>query len=166
MSKIRLAGVVRESIVDGPGFRFVVFVQGCPHHCEGCHNPQSHDFKDGYLSDTDTLLEEIKKNPLLSGVTFSGGEPFCQPEALSKLGAQVKKLGLNVITYSGYTYEELLAMQNPQVNALLDVCDYLIDGKFILEQRDLTLQFRGSHNQRIIDLIRTREYGSVVTAEL
>lgn len=166
MSKIRLAGVVRESIVDGPGFRFVVFVQGCPHHCKGCHNPQSHDFKDGYLSDTDTLLEEIKKNPLLSGVTFSGGEPFCQPEALSKLGAQVKKLGLNVITYSGYTYEELLAMQKPQVNALLDVCDYLIDGKFILEQRDLTLQFRGSNNQRIIDLNRTREHDRVVTAEL
>lgn len=166
MSTIRLAGAVRESIVDGPGIRFVVFVQGCPHHCIGCHNPQSHDFKGGYLGDTDTLLEEIQKNPLLSGVTFSGGEPFCQPAPLSKLGAEIKKLGLNVMTYSGYTYEELLSMQNPEVDALLGICDYLVDGKFLQEERNLMLHYRGSNNQRIIDLVRTREQGVVVTVEL
>ena len=166
MSTIRMAGVVRESIVDGPGFRFVVFVQGCPHHCEGCHNPQSHDFKGGYLCDTDALLAEIKKNPLLRGVTFSGGEPFCQPGPLSELGAEIKKLGLNVIAYSGYTYEQLVSMKNPDVDSLLDVCDYLIDGKFLQEERNLLLHFRGSSNQRIVDLVRTREQGTVVTAEL
>ena len=166
MSAIRLAGIVRESIVDGPGFRFVVFVQGCPHHCEGCHNPQSHDFAGGSLCETDTLLAEIQKNPLLSGVTFSGGEPFCQPGPLVQLGTEVKKLGLNLIVYSGYTYEELNGMDNPDVHALLELSDYLIDGKFLLEQRNLLLRYRGSDNQRIIDLKRTRELGVVVTAEL
>ncbi len=166
MSVIRLAGIVRESIVDGPGFRFVVFVQGCPHHCKGCHNPQSHDFAGGRLYETDVLLAEIKKNPLLSGVTFSGGEPFCQPGPLVQLGAEVKKLGLNLIVYSGYTYEELSGMDNPDVHALLELSDYLIDGKFLLEQRNLLLRYRGSDNQRIIDLKRTREQGLVVTAEL
>lgn len=166
MSTIRLAGVVRESIVDGPGFRFVVFVQGCPHHCRGCHNPQTHDFSGGYVSDTETLLAEIKKNPLLSGVTLSGGEPFCQPEPLAELGKEIKKLGLNVITYSGYTYEELTAKQDKNINALLDVCDYLIDGKFILEERNLMLRFRGSNNQRIVDLSQTRQQNHVVTVEL
>ncbi len=166
MSAIRLAGVIRESIVDGPGFRFVVFVQGCPHHCKGCHNPQSHDFAGGYLCDTGTLLAEIRKNPLLSGVTFSGGEPFCQPGPLAELGAEVKKLGLNLIVYSGYTYEKLNKMNSPDVHALLDLSDYLIDGKFLLEQRNLLLRYRGSDNQRIVDLKRTREQGDVVTAEL
>lgn len=166
MSTIRLAGVVRESIVDGPGFRFVVFVQGCPHHCTGCHNPQTHDFSGGYVSDTETLLAEIKKNPLLSGVTLSGGEPFCQPQPLAELGKEIKKLGLNVITYSGYTYEELTAKQDDNINALLDVCDYLIDGKFILEERNLMLRYRGSNNQRILDLTQTRQQNQVVTVEL
>ena len=83
---LRLAGTVEDSIVDGPGIRYTIFVQGCPHHCPGCHNPQTHDFAGGYLADPKSLLEEIRKNPLLSGVTFSGGEPFCQPEALVDLG--------------------------------------------------------------------------------
>ena len=79
--------------MDGPGIRYTIFVQGCPHHCPGCHNPQTHDFAGGYLADPKVLLEEIRKNPLLSGVTFSGGEPFCQPEALADLGREIKKLG-------------------------------------------------------------------------
>ena len=82
---LRLSGVISESIVDGPGFRYVVFTQGCPHGCPGCHNPQTHDFNGGTLIDPLTLLPEIDENPLLAGVTFSGGEPFCQPEALLPL---------------------------------------------------------------------------------
>lgn len=98
---LRLAGVIRESIVDGPGWRFVVFAQGCPHHCEGCQNPQTHAFDGGYITNTENLLREIKKDPLLSGVTLSGGEPFCQAEPLAALARKVHALGLNVMTYSG-----------------------------------------------------------------
>ncbi|MBC8546175.1 anaerobic ribonucleoside-triphosphate reductase activating protein [Clostridiaceae bacterium NSJ-31] len=165
---LRLAGVVRESIVDGPGFRFVVFVQGCPHHCPSCHNPQSHDFAGGYDCDPQRILDEIDKNPLLSGVTFSGGEPFCQPEALCGLAREVKARGLGLMAYSGYTYEELLdlAKERPAVGELLELCDYLVDGRFVLAERDLTLQFRGSRNQRIVDLAATRREGEVVTTEL
>ena len=112
MSKpIRLAGVIRESIVDGPGIRFVVFVQGCPHHCEGCHNPESHDFSGGYDCEPEKILAEIKKNPLLDGVTFSGGEPLCQAAALLPLAKEIKKLGLNLFIYTGSIFEDLLKNQ-------------------------------------------------------
>lgn len=168
MSSIQLAGIVRESIVDGPGIRFVVFTQGCPHHCEGCHNPQSHDFSGGYATESGAILDEIRKNPLLSGVTFSGGEPFSQPEALYELAQGVRQLGLGLMIYTGYTYEQLceLDKQRPAVGQLLSLTDYLVDGRFELESRDLTLTFRGSRNQRIIDVVKTRETGAVVTTEL
>ena len=149
---IRLAGVIRESIVDGPGIRFVVFVQGCPHHCEGCHNPESHDFSGGYDCDPEKILAEIKKNPLLDGVTFSGGEPLCQAAALLPLAKEIKKLGLNLFIYTGSIFEDLLKEQNPDIMALLQQGDFLVDGPFVLAQRDLTLLFRGSQNQRILDL--------------
>ena len=153
MSKpIRLAGVIRESIVDGPGLRFVVFVQGCPHHCPGCHNPQSHDFSGGYDCDWEKILAEIKKNPLLDGVTLSGGEPLCQAEALLPLAKAVRALGLNIFIYTGDTLEHLLAQNDPQIMALLAQGDFLVDGPYIESQRDLTLLFRGSQNQRILDL--------------
>ncbi len=113
---IRLAGVIRESIVDGPGIRFVVFVQGCPHHCEGCHNPESHDFSGGYDCDPEKILAEIKKNPLLDGVTFSGGEPLCQAAALLPLAKEIKKLGLNLFIYTGSIFEDLLKEQNDLLN--------------------------------------------------
>lgn len=165
---VRIAGVVRESIVDGPGIRFVVFTQGCPHHCEGCHNPQSHDFEGGYDCELSKITAELDKNPLLSGVTFSGGEPFCQPEALYELAQEVKKRGLNLMTYSGYTYEQLAAMalQRPAVAQLLNATDLLVDGRFVLAERDLTLTFRGSRNQRIIDVAKTQETGQAVLAQL
>jgi len=154
MKKLRISGTVPESIVDGPGIRYTVFVQGCPHHCEGCHNPQTHDFDGGKVVSLDSILDAIKKNPLLSGVTFSGGEPFCQPEALSELGEKVKSLGMNLVCYSGYTFEELLAMakKNPAIHTLLSLTDILIDGKFILAEKSLMLKFRGSRNQRILDV--------------
>ena len=101
---IRLYGLVTDSIVDGPGFRTSIFTQGCPHHCPGCHNPQTHDFEGGYVVDTDGLLEEMRQDPLLKGVTFSGGEPFCQPAPLAELARKIHESGLDVTVYTGYTY--------------------------------------------------------------
>lgn len=151
---LRLSGVISESIVDGPGFRYVVFTQGCPHGCPGCHNPQTHDFNGGTLIDPLTLLPEIDENPLLAGVTFSGGEPFCQPEALLPLAREIKARGLHLLIFSGYTYEQLQAISasSEATAQLLRLCDTLIDGPYIEEQRDLTLQFRGSANQRVLQL--------------
>ncbi len=146
---IRLAGVIRESIVDGPGIRFVVFVQGCPHHCEGCHNPESHDFSGGYDCDPEKILAEIKKNPLLDGVT-----------------KEIKKLGLNLFIYTGSIFEDLLKEQNPDIMALLQQGDFLVDGPFVLAQRDLTLLFRGSQNQRILDLPQSFLQGKAVLASI
>lgn len=165
---LRLAGVVRESIVDGPGIRFAVFCQGCPHGCKGCHNEATHDFDGGYDCDIDKLLVEIDKDPLLAGVTFTGGEPFCQPEAFAELAKEIKKRDkLNIVSFSGYTYDELLEMkaERPAIGELLDLTDILVDGRFLIEQRDLTLQFRGSQNQRVIDMNETRKKGDVVLAE-
>lgn len=161
---IRLAGIIRESIVDGPGIRFTVFCQGCPHGCPGCHNPESHDFDGGKDCSIDRLLEEIDKDPLLAGVTFSGGEPFCQPEGFLELAKGVKERGLNITSFSGYTFQQLTDMsaENDAVRDLLDMTDILVDGPYIKAQRDLTLQFRGSSNQRVIDMNRTRAEGHVV----
>lgn len=158
-TKLRIAGVVRESIVDGPGIRFVIFAQGCPHHCEGCHNESTHDFSGGYDCDLSRILAEVDKNPLLSGVTFSGGEPFCQAQGFFELGVEIKNRGLDILAYSGYTFEELtkLAEQDKYIGKLLDVIDSLVDGPFILEERDLTLEFRGSRNQRFLKLTDYRK---------
>ncbi len=164
---IRLAGVVRESIVDGPGLRFTVFCQGCPHGCEGCHNPATHDFEGGYDCEISKIIAAVDENPLLDGVTFSGGEPMCQPEAFTVLAEELKKRNLNIMVYTGYTYEELLrlAETRPAVGKLLELTDYLVDGRFILAQRDLTLPFRGSTNQRILDMKQTLAAGKPVLAE-
>lgn len=153
-SEIRISGMIDESIVDGPGLRMTVFVQGCPHHCKGCHNPQTHDFDGGEVKSIMEIFESFKENPLLSGVTFSGGEPFCQPRPLSRLGQLVKGEGQNVVTYTGYTYEQLLEMSKTDegVKDLLEVTDILIDGPYVEEKRDLDLKYRGSSNQRIIIL--------------
>ena len=150
--ELRIAGTVNDSIVDGPGIRFSIFVQGCPHNCPGCHNPQTHDFSGGELIDTDVLLEKIKGNPLLDGVTFSGGEPFCQADTLAALGKQIKALGLNVVTYTGYTFEQLYESREKNGwGKLLEVTDILIDGPFIQALRDWEIKFRGSSNQRFLD---------------
>ena len=154
--KLRLFGVEPESIVDGPGVRFAIFVQGCPHGCPGCHNPGSHDFAGGYDGDTGELFEAIRSNPYLSGVTFSGGEPFCQAEALAALARRVhgELKGKTVMVYTGYTLEKLeeMAQTRGDIAALLQEADTLVDGPFILAERDLSLLFRGSRNQRIIDM--------------
>ena len=135
---IRLSDTVNDSIVDGPGLRFTVFVQGCPHDCPGCHNPQTHDFAGGRDTTTEEILERIKSNPLLDGVTFSGGEPFCQAKALAELGKEIKQLGLNLITYTGYTFEYLYAHREENgIGELLSVTDWLIDGPFVDALRSL-----------------------------
>ena len=166
--KIRMSGVVEESIVDGPGIRFTIFVQGCPHRCPGCHNPQTHDFLGGYDDDTDSLFEKIIKNPLLDGVTFSGGEPFCQARPLAELAVRLRAAGLGVMSYSGFTVEELIreASSENAYMELLNSIDYLVDGRFVESLKSYECRFRGSTNQRIIDVKKTIEQGHAVTCEL
>ena len=165
---VRICGVIRESIVDGPGIRFVLFTQGCEHHCPGCHNPQSHSLEGGYPCSVDKIFAEFQKNPLLQGITLSGGDPILQAEELVELVKKVKEAGKNVVVYTGYTYEELLDMQSrrPAIGQLLDNTDLLIDGRFEIQKRDLTLRFRGSSNQRVIDMAKTRQSGQVVLADV
>ncbi|MEG0829061.1 MAG: anaerobic ribonucleoside-triphosphate reductase activating protein [Anaerovoracaceae bacterium] len=155
--ELKIAGIVRESIVDGPGIRFVVFSQGCPHHCPGCHNEETHDFNGGIAFKIEKIITEVDKNPLLTGVTFSGGEPFCQVEGFLALGKELKKRKLDLVIFTGYTFEELLTMggENQNVIELLRITDLLIDGRFVQEKKDLTLQFRGSNNQRMINVQET-----------
>lgn len=159
---LRMCGVEPESIVDGPGFRYVAFVQGCPHKCPGCHNPQSHTYDDGYDLSVQELYDEIKSNQYLAGVTFSGGEPFTQVKPLLELAKKVKADGLSLMSYSGYTLEELQAREDADTDELLGLLDILVDGRFIEEQKDLTLLYRGSENQRVIDMNKTRAQGEVV----
>lgn len=161
---IRICGLVNDSIVDGPGIRLTVFTQGCPHHCPGCHNPQSHSFEGGQLRDIDEILTMAKENPLLDGITLSGGEPFCQPEACAQIAVGAHKLGLNVWCYTGYSYENLLASKEKR--ALLEQVDILVDGPFILEERSLDIRFRGSKNQRIIDVKNSLLENRVVLSSL
>ena len=152
--KLRVFGTANDSIVDGPGLRFSLFVQGCIHNCKGCHNPESHKLDGGTLQDTDEIFEQIQKNPLLDGVTFSGGEPFLQAKALSELAKKIKDTGLNLYVYTGFTYEELLSGANDENfwGELLKYTDFLVDGKFEEDKKHYTLLFKGSENQRIIDV--------------
>ena len=155
---MRVSGCADDSIVDGPGIRFVVFAQGCPHQCAGCHNPHTHDFDGGYEADTADLITRLRQNPLLDGLTLSGGEPFAQPKACAELARAARDAGLNVWVYSGYTLEELIAMRSEDADALLDACDVLVDGRFIQERRTLDMPFAGSGNQRVIDLRASWRY--------
>lgn len=161
---MRIAGTISESIVDGKGIRYVIFVQGCPHRCEGCHNPETHDFSGGFDADINQILSDIDSDPLISGVTFSGGEPFCQAEDLCRLADEVKARGKDLTIYSGYTLEEIALMGecDPWTQHLLNTADSLVDGRFVLNERDLELPFRGSRNQRHIDLNATRKAGEII----
>jgi anaerobic ribonucleoside-triphosphate reductase activating protein len=152
---IRVAGIIEDSIVDGPGVRFVVFVQGCPHNCENCHNPQSHDFNGGFDADLYKIAEKIVKSRT-SRLTFSGGEPFCKASELAQIARLVEseKRGVEIITYTGYLYEDLLEMAKTDkgVKDLLTVTNYLVDGKFEHNKKTLDWFYRGSSNQRIFDI--------------
>ena len=159
---LRIAGTVKDSIVDGPGIRYVIFTQGCPHHCPGCHNPQTHAFDGGNEADCQKILKEIFDSPLLSGVTFSGGEPFCQPELLASMAEEIKRRGIHLMIYTGYLLEHLQKMENPYIARLLELADIVVDGPFVEAEKNLTLSFRGSENQRVIDMVKTRSTGEIV----
>lgn len=153
--KLNISGIVNDSIVDGPGLRYTIFTQGCYHNCEGCHNPQTHDPHKGKLVDIETFIEDIRKNPLLDGVTFSGGEPFLQAGVLGTLGLKIKDEfpNMNIVTYTGYTFEEILKhINNGSLDyaKLLGITDLLIDGRFDITKKSLDIKFRGSSNQRIL----------------
>ena len=160
---IRLADIVPESVVDGKGIRMTVFVQGCEHRCKGCHNQGTWPMDGGEIKDIGFIADLAEKDPLLDGLTLSGGEPFLQPAPLYELSKWCHSRGLNVWCYSGFTYEQLLEMGkcDENVKNLLGEIDVLVDGPFIEAQKDLTLVFRGSSNQRVIDLNKTRETGEV-----
>lgn len=150
---LRLAGIAEDSIVDGPGLRLTLFTQGCPHHCPGCHNPETHAPEGGSLYAPDAILARYAENPLLAGVTFSGGEPFLQAGPLARLAAAIHARGGTVVTYTGYVYEALAAraIRDADVARLLDATDLLIDGPYVQALRSLELPFRGSSNQRLLD---------------
>ena len=158
--EIRLFGTVNDSIVDGPGLRYTIFTQGCLHHCPGCHNPQSHPLDGGYLEDCDKILAEIFNNPLLDGITLSGGEPMLQIEPLKYICQEVKKHHLNIVIYSGYTYEQIISDQNKL--SLLKLGDMLVDGLYVEEKRSLALLYRGSSNQRLINIQESIIQGKVI----
>ena len=162
--RFRLAGVVNDSIVDGPGLRLAVFAQGCPHHCPECHNPQSHDFDGGEWGDTAEILRIAEDNCLLDGITLTGGEPFCQPEACAELARGAHKLGLNVWVYTGYLFENLLNGTDAQ-RELLKNADVLVDGPFLIAQKSMDVRFRGSKNQRLIDVQKSLNAGHAVELE-
>lgn len=159
---IRIAGTVNDSIVDGPGLRFTVFVQGCSHNCPGCHNPQTHDPNGGKETDTEAMIAQMKKNPLLSGLTLSGGEPMEQPEACYELAKAAHEMGLNVWCYTGYTWEALMLENDPARMALLHEADVLVDGPFVIAWKSLEIPWRGSRNQRVIDVKSTLKAGKII----
>lgn len=161
---IRVAGIVNDSIVDGPGIRLAVFAQGCGHNCPGCHNPHTHPFDAGTIVSIEEIMQMIEKNPLLDGVTLTGGEPLEQASAFAVLAEKTKNRGLNVITYTGYTWEQI--MQNLNIREgwhdLLLNTDILVDGPFVVSKRSLNLRYRGSLNQRVIDVQKSLQKGEII----
>jgi len=171
MVQLKVAGFAKNSIVDGPGIRYVIFTQGCYHKCEGCQNPQTHNPNEGKLIDISEILDEILGSTMIEGVTFSGGEPFLQADALAELAAQIKRAdkNLSIICYTGYTYEELTKIIESGVLSyfkLLSNVDYLIDGRFEQDKASLNCNWRGSTNQRIIDVKQSLAQKTIVEVEL
>lgn len=166
--KVRLAGITPESVVDGPGLRYVIWAQGCKHRCRECHSPQTWDFDGGQLRDMDDILEEIKRNKLLKGITLSGGDPLEQAEKLAYVAKKVREWGMDVWCYTGYTFEFVLGNMHGRKGwkELLENADVLVDGRYEPGQKDLGLIFRGSKNQRVIDLPKSLSSSSVVLLDL
>jgi anaerobic ribonucleoside-triphosphate reductase activating protein len=167
---MRLSGITAESLVDGPGIRYVIFTQGCRHQCPQCQNPETWDMNAGKEFTVKQIIRMIKKqiklltNTKIQGVTFSGGEPFLQAGELAEVALAVHEIGWDVVSYSGYTFEEItnLAETDDEVFALINECDILIDGRYIHEMRDIGLTFCGSSNQRVIDMEKTRKKNKIV----
>ena len=165
--KIRLASDIQtDSIVDGTGIRAVVWTQGCSHNCPGCHNPSTHDFNGGDEVDIEDVKERLSELEAQDGVTFSGGDPFFQPEACAELAKYIHDLGMNVWCYTGFLFEDLLKASNKKraIREFLDNIDILVDGPFIISKKSYSAKFRGSTNQRIIDVKKSLEEGYVIEA--
>ena len=160
--KIRLASedILTDSIVDGEGLRAVIWTQGCFHNCKGCHNPETHDFTKGLLKDVEEIKQKIKNLTLQDGITLSGGDPFFQIEASKEIAKYAKEIGLSVWAYTGFTFEELL--KSEKAKEFLKYIDVLVDGKFEIENKSLNIKFRGSTNQRIINVHRSLKTGKTV----
>lgn len=161
-NSIRLANIISDSIVDGPGFRMTLFTQGCLFRCEGCHNESTWDINGGTLYEIKDIQKKWRKNPLIEGITLSGGEPFLQTKECLEIAKLATNDGLDIIIYTGFLYEDLVKKNDSTINELLSLTKYLIDGPFILEKRSLMLLFRGSSNQRIIDVKKTKEQKKIV----
>lgn len=165
--KVRLAGIAFESLANGPGIRRVLFAQGCRHNCKKCFNPDTHPFNGGELKDIDELVKDIRNNPMLRGVTFSGGDPLEQADKFAYIGERVKECGLDVWAYTGYTFEYIIQHKDkyPGWNDILNCVDVLVDGRFEEEKACGGLKFRGSSNQRIIDVKKSLENGKTTTLD-
>ena len=163
-TKIRLFGVANDSIVDGPGLRYSIYTQGCPHHCAGCHNPESWAMEAGEVTTIGALVDDIQKNQLIHNVTISGGDPFVQAKSVSLLVKELKTNGYTVWIYSGWTLEELteMAKESDSIDDILNSVDVLVDGKFIESQKSLELKWKGSSNQRVIDMVKSRKQNKIV----
>lgn len=166
-NKIRLAGMLYESLSNGPGLRRVLFSQGCRHNCKQCFNPHTHSFQGGELLDMDGIVEDIVNNPILRGVTFSGGDPLEQAEKFAYIAKKVKEKGKSVWVYTGYTFEQILKAKDEHSGweGLLKYCDVLVDGKFDINKKNESLKFRGSNNQRIIDIKKSLNMGKACVVQ-
>ena len=165
--EIKIFGVANDSIVDGPGLRYSIYTQGCSHHCKGCHNPESWSFEGGQTTTVGALLDDVMKNKLINNVTLSGGDPFDQAKPVASLVRELVKSGYKIWAYSGYTLEELenKAEDNSDIQTILDNIEVLVDGRFEEDKKSLSLKWRGSSNQRVIDMIKTKESGEIILFE-
>lgn len=165
--EIRLAGVIHESLSNGPGLRRVLFSQGCKHECEGCFNLHTHSFTGGQVFKIDDIVRDILENPMLRGVTFSGGDPLEQAEAFASIAKKVKAAGKNIWVYTGYTFEYVIEnrYKRPGFDELLKNIDVLVDGKFDINKKNERLKFRGSSNQRIIDVKKSLEKSEIIVLD-
>jgi len=160
---MRLSGITPESLVDGPGLRYVIFTQGCQHNCPNCHNQESWDIDSGKEFTVRQIISRIKRQKKkIQGITFSGGEPFLQSFELAQVAISARQIGWDVVTYTGFTYEQLIADNNTDNITLLYASDILIDGKYVDELKNVSLPFRGSSNQRMIDINETQKQGKIV----
>lgn len=164
---IRLSGIIYESLVNGPGLRRVLFSQGCKHNCKGCFNPSTHCYDGGELKNMDELLDDIRKNPMLKGITFSGGDPFEQASKFAYMAKKIKETNLNIWCYTGYTFEYIFEHRNEHEGweQLLNNIDVLVDGKFEEDKKSNKLKYRGSSNQRIIDVKKTLKMKQIIILE-
>lgn len=163
--KIRLAAYLQpDSIVDGEGIRTVIWTQGCPHNCLGCHNPDTHDFQGGGLIELEDVFEAIDELEGQTGITFSGGDPFVQPKECATIAKYARTKGYDIWTYTGYTFEQLMKLSNNNTDILefLKEIDVLVDGKFEISKKSFSCVFRGSTNQRVIDVKKSLERKEVV----